>query len=156
MKSFHLTLAMLTMLTGAAFAQEPWKEPPPTPGAIALHPATFKQDAIEIKLGPKEGMEYKYRLEKGAAFLYSWTSTGTVTTEMHSVPDGAPKEFAEFFDKQSSDRGHGSYVAPWPGIHGWWFENTSDRAVTITFKTAGFYTESHEFRRATPVKIKKF
>lgn len=156
MKSFVVTISLLTMLTGATLAQEPWKEPPPTPGAIARHPATFKQDSIEIKLGPKEGMEYKYRLDKGAAFLYSWTSTGTVTSEMHSVPDGAPKEFAEFFDKGSSDRGHGSYVAPWPGIHGWWFENTSDQAVTITFTSQGFYTESHEFRRATPVKIKKF
>ncbi|MBI2186582.1 MAG: hypothetical protein HYU37_05585, partial [Acidobacteria bacterium] len=32
----------------------------------------FQTETVEFALGPREGMEYKYRLDKGEALLYSW------------------------------------------------------------------------------------
>src|SRR6188768_2408932 len=32
----------------------------------------FQQESVDFKLAPHEGMEYKYRLDKGEALLYSW------------------------------------------------------------------------------------
>jgi hypothetical protein len=32
------------------------------------------------------------------------------------------------------------------GIHGWFWENTTDAPVTVTLKSAGFYSLAHEFR----------
>jgi hypothetical protein len=88
--------------------------------------------------------------------LYSWTSTGPVHFELHSEPDGVPRGYAEFFDTQDNrDRAHGVYNAAFPGIHGWWFENKTAASVTITLTTAGFYSESREFRKGVPVKIKR-
>src|SRR5688572_18313033 len=52
--------------------------------------AAFKQETVEFKVGPREGMEYKYRLEKGEALLYSWKTTAPVNVEFHAEPDGAP------------------------------------------------------------------
>ena len=46
--------------------------------------------------------------------------------------------------------------APFPGIHGWYWENPGDREVTVTLKAAGFYNMSHEFRKDAPVKTKMF
>jgi hypothetical protein len=37
---------------------------------IAVQERPFKQETIEFTLGPREGMEYKYRLEKGGAALF--------------------------------------------------------------------------------------
>jgi hypothetical protein len=38
----------------------------------------FKDETVNFKVGPREGMEYKYRLAKGEALLYT-----------HGVPRGA-------------------------------------------------------------------
>jgi hypothetical protein len=70
-----------------------------------------------------------------------------------SQPDNAPRGYAEFFDTNQGTGSNGVYHAPFTGIHGWWWENKSDREVTIALTTAGFYTETHEFRKGVPVKI---
>ena len=47
-------------------------------------------------------MEYKYRLDKGAVLLYSWKATGRVNYELHAEPDGAPKGYAESYEKRNA------------------------------------------------------
>jgi hypothetical protein len=49
----------------------------------------------------------------------------------------------------------GTLMAPFSGIHGWFWENTGDRPVTVTLASAGFYTLSHEFRSGA-IKNKTF
>lgn len=154
--------AGLVITAAGALAQEPVK--PPTqqetlakwPWSISLQAAPYQQQQVQFTLAPKEGMEYKYRLEKGASMLYAWTSSGMVHWELHSEPDGAPRGYAEFFDTNKGRGSNGAYQAAFPGIHGWWWENMGDQAITIALSSAGFYTESREFRRGQPVKITPF
>ena len=47
-------------------------------------------------------------------------------------------------------------TAPFTGIHGWYWLNTTDQDATITLKSAGFYNISHEFRDGMPTKNKMF
>src|SRR5262245_6384801 len=122
----------------AADAQQAVVSPTPAetlakwPWSLATQGAPFRQDSIAIPLAPGEGMEYKYRIERGGGLLYTWTSTGPVRFELHSEPDGSPRGYAEFFDTQDDrDSAHGVYNAAFPGIHGWWFENKTDRSVTV-------------------------
>ena len=92
-------------------------------------------------------MEYKYRLDKGEALLYSWKATGPVNYEFHAEPDGAPRGYAQTYEKKDgSDAGVGTLTAPFSGIHGWYWENTTDQEMTVTLTAAGFYNMSHEFR----------
>jgi len=150
-----VSLVSSVALTAAQTATP--QPPPPTPSAVSLQTSPFKQETVAITLGPKEGMEYKYELEKGQALLYSWTSTAPVHYELHSEPAVGPKGYAEFFDQQDDrDQAHGSYLAPFSGIHGWYWENKSDREVTLRLTTSGFYSGSLEFRKAQPVKRKTF
>ena len=143
----------------AASAQEPVKSPTQQetlakwPWSISLQTAPFKQETVRFTLAPKEGMEYKYRLEQGSGMHYSWTASSELFWELHSQPDNAPRGYAEFFDTNGGNGSHGIYNAPFAGIHGWWWENKSDRDVTITLSTSGFYSESHEFRKGQPVKV---
>ncbi len=117
----------------------------------------FKQETVEFKVGPREGMEYKYRLEKGEALLYSWKTTGPVNYEFHAEPDGAPRGYAQTYEKvERKSEASGTLTAPFPGIHGWYWENTTDQDITVTLTTAGYYNLSHEFRSGQPTKNKTF
>ena len=149
--------AFLVVVVAGPIAQPAVQPPPPTPGALISQFAAFTQETIEIALAPKEGMEYKYRLAKGAGLMFSWTSTAPVHYELHSEPEAGPKGYAETFDKQDArDAAHGHYVAPFAGIHGWYWENRTDQPVTVRLTTAGHYSESLEFRRKQDVKRKVF
>jgi hypothetical protein len=117
----------------------------------------FQQESVDFTLQPREGMEYKYRLDKGEALLYSWNATAPVDYELHAEPDGAPAGYAQSYEKKSASSGaSGTLTAPFPGIHGWYWENKTDKAVTVTLKTAGYYNLSHEFRNGQPTKNKMF
>jgi len=117
----------------------------------------FQHETIDLKLGPRESVEYKYRLDKGKALLYSWKATGLVNVEFHAEPDGAPQGYAETYEKKDAQQaGSGTLTAPFSGIHGWYWENQTDGEVTVTLSAAGFYNLSHEFRQNTPTKNKTF
>jgi hypothetical protein len=118
---------------------------------------SFQEETVEFKLAPAEGMEYKYRLDKGEALLYSWSATAPVNYELHAEPDGAPAGYAQSYEKKNASPGaSGTLTAPFPGIHGWYWQNLTDREVTVTLKTAGYYNLSHEFRNGQPTKNKMF
>ena len=114
----------------------------------------FRQETTRIELEPGEGMEYKYRLEPGETMLYSWTADFPLHVEMHSQPDGAPLFYANSFRLEDEiTEAHGSFTAPYPGIHGWFWENRGNDIITVTLTSAGFYRESQEFRFSEPAPI---
>jgi len=150
-------ILMFVVFAVVAVVAQAVQPPPPTPNAFVAQTGPFKVDSMEFKLAPKEGMEYKYRLERGAGLLFSWTATAPVHYELHSEPEAGPKGYAETFDKQDArDAGHGNYVAPFPGIHGWYWENRTESDVIVRIVSAGHFTESLEFRRKQDVKRKAF
>jgi hypothetical protein len=124
---------------------------------IVTQERAFKQETVAFTLAPREGMEYKYRLDKGESLLFSWNATTPVSFEAHAEPDGAPRGFAQSYEKgQGRTTASGTITAPFSGIHGWFWENPTDRPITVTLTTAGFYNLSHEFRSGAPVKNKAF
>ena len=117
---------------------------------IALQDGEYRLDEAALSVGPGGWLEYTYRMEVGATMLFSWQAGGPLRYNFHSAPDGAPPGYAESFDAQENDRAHGAYTAPFTGVHGWYWENETAEEVTISFWTAGFYSEAHEARdRAT-------
>jgi hypothetical protein len=117
----------------------------------------YQQETVEFKLGPHEFIEYKYRLDQGEALLYSWKASAAVDVEFHAEPDGAPRGYAESYEKKSGvAAASGTLVAPFSGIHGWYWENTTDGDVTVTLSAAGFYNMAHEFKKDLPPTNKMF
>ncbi len=124
---------------------------------IAAEPQAFHDETVTFALAPREFVEYKYRLEKGKALLYSWSATAAVDFEFHAEPDGAPRGYAQTYEKKPATKeASGTLTAPFAGIHGWYWENITDQPVTVTLKAAGFYSVTHEFRKDEPVKNKYF
>ena len=113
---------------------------------LAAETGEYRVDSAELKLYPAEWVEYFYRLDEGSSMVFTWDATGPVSYNFHASPDGAPAGYAESFDAQESEQGHGTYTAPFSGIHGWYWENIGTEEITLTLTTAGFYTSAEEGR----------
>lgn len=109
-------------------------------------PQAWQTDQIEFELQPFESVEYKYQLARGAGLFYEWHSTGEVIFNMHSEPEGAAPGYAESFLQSRGTADTGNYNAPFSGIHGWYWQNRGQEAVTVQLNTVGFFSYSMEFR----------
>lgn len=122
-------------------------EAPRVKGAFIAQPGRYQIDSREMTLAPGEGMEIKYDMKKGAGLVFSWTASAKLAFEFHGDPDVKPagKEGTDYFesyeldDKTGKDQSHATFVAPSTGIHGWFWENKTDKAVTLKLVSAGFY-----------------
>jgi hypothetical protein len=130
---------------GGEAAASPESLEPVRPGANNAQTVPLKQDTRIFEIGPREGIEYKYRMEKGASMVYSWTSTGRVNFDFHGEPRGAPQGYAESYQMGEGDKASGSFFAPTPGIHGWFWENLTNNPITVKLTSTGFYEGAIEF-----------
>ena len=114
-------------------------------GPIGRYATTYKRDAVEFTLGPYEYVEYKYHLQSGASMLYSWTATAAVVHDLHGELNGDPNQVTSF-NKSTRENDYGAFVAPFTGLHGWYWENPGGETVTVKLTTSGFYASAMEFR----------
>ena len=124
---------------------------------LAPQDRPFQQETVDFKIAPGEFVEYKYRLDKGEALLYSWKASGPVNLDFHAEPDSGPRGYAQSYEtKQAVSEASGTMTAPFSGIHGWYWQNTGSQEVTVTLHSSGYYNLSHEFRDGQPPKNKTF
>ena len=120
-------------------------------------PRVYKVDLEELTLAPGQGTELKYHLEQGTVMVYSWKSTAPVLYEFHGEPDVKPNpdyyDSYELDDKVGKDQSSGSFIAPSTGIHGWFWENKTDKIVEVRLTTAGFYSKAIYFGASGPEDI---
>jgi hypothetical protein len=103
-------------------------------------PAAFRQDTVELKFPPREGYEYKFKLQEGAGMIYSWKAAQGLEYDFHGEPEGGPKGYFESYEKNNGGAfGNGSFTAPFTGTHGWYFKNNTGETITVKLTTAGFY-----------------
>ena len=117
-------------------------------GAFTEQDLSFQTDERVFELAPFESLEYKYRLEEGQSMLFSWAAStmsaeqAEVLFDFHSEEDGTDPEDAVSFRVATSTANHGNFVAPFSGIHGWFWENRGGEEVSVTLKTSGYYSRS--------------
>jgi hypothetical protein len=108
------------------------------------HERRYLSGRVVITIGPGEGLEYKATLPAGEPLLYSWTvAGGPVYFEFHGEPTEGewPEDYYRSYQiKQQSSGEHGSFVAPFTGMHGWYWKNLSTEPATITLEASGFYS----------------
>src|SRR5215469_12060564 len=115
-------------LTGIAKATESTPAPKgaaPTPvqgaSVYTAQQKPYKVDSEDFALGPNEGVEMKYHMQKGAGMVYGWKATGPVSFEFHGEPDQKPnKDYFESYelnDKVGDNHSYGAFTAPTTGIH---------------------------------------
>jgi hypothetical protein len=114
----------------------------------------FRTDTVRIPLAAAgdinngDKLEYKVRMPKGAALVYSWTVEGlppawrdNFMTQMHghTLEDEETMTVVDY-RLQLKDHDAGTLTAAIDGIHGWYVENRANVPVTMVVKLAGFYT----------------
>lgn len=103
-------------------------------------PERFQHNTVEILLGPKQGLEYKFILNQGAMLLYSWSATTSLEYEFHGERLNDASGAFQSYEKKSSGSANGSFTAPFEGTHGWYWKNPTVYPVTVKLTTAGYYT----------------
>jgi hypothetical protein len=148
----------LTGISKATEAAPPPRGAAPKPvqgGSVYTAQAkTYKVDSEDFVLGPHEGVEMKYHMQRGSGMVYAWKANGTLSFEFHGEPDQKPnKDYFESYelnDKQGADHSYGAFTAPTTGIHGWFWENKGSKEVQIHLTTAGFYDSAKMYVDGKP------
>lgn len=135
--------------------REPAAEPEPLPassaagagtsaggaGSLFTSPTPYRSDEMSITLAAGEGAEIKAQMAAGERLVYSWTATGNgVDVDMHGEAADGTGGDRSYQTGEFQTSGHGAFEAPMAGNHGWFWQNLNDDPVTVTVKTAGFYT----------------
>lgn len=130
--------------------------------AAPLHGGTYRSQTIDIPLAYGQEREFKLALAQGATLVYQWQVLGP-----HPAPDaqatqldiepGAPGPDRVYVDfhgesrppaaplvqsyrrQDAALRAQGALVAPFDGVHGWYFLNDSQQAVVVRLQVAGFF-----------------
>jgi len=117
---------------------------PPTLNAW-FFPTPYKTDTIRIPIGGDGEVEYKIKMKAGEALVYSWQSdSGNVYYDFHGEPVNHPKGSQTYKKDEELKSANGAFVAPFDGIHGWYWLNLTAKPIKITLKISGSY-ESHDY-----------
>ena len=127
---------------------------PVNAGIYTLQPVSYKVDSEDIGLHPGEGFEIKYHMQKGATMVYAWKADGPVQFEFHGEPDQKPKKdyFESYLLENKTGRDHfyGSFTAPTTGVHGWFWQNKTDKDIRMHLSASGFFDTSRMYDAGAP------
>ena len=79
-------------------------------------------------------------MKRGYSVSYEWRSTDISDPELLLARDSEEPGSVMFFKRGRAETSRGYLVAPFDGVHGWYFSNESDSDITITLSLSGFYT----------------
>ena len=114
--------------------------------AIVSQEQPYNTDSTEFVLGSYETVSTSTACPPVQACSTAGKRRVRSSTTFTPSPTAPRAGYAESFDQQTLPKAHGTYVATFPGIHGWYWENPGPGEIVIRLKTAGFYTEAIEFR----------
>lgn len=107
-----------------------------TAGASAL-----RTETLTVTLAPGQGAEIKAAVTKGQAFVFQWTASGDVLVDMHGELPDAHDEYTSYWVDGGQREGSGTFVAPFDGNHGWFWQNRGKQPVTVKVTVTGFQTK---------------
>jgi hypothetical protein len=110
--------------------------------------AKFVSDHWEYELLPYSSIEMKYRLARGQPMIFAWRAPVPLHFDMHSVPDRGGDPATESFVIADAASQTAAYVAPFTGIHGWFWQNQTLNPVTVTIDATGAFTGAVVFDQA--------
>jgi hypothetical protein len=141
-------------MTASEVAATPATSAAAPAGTAALYyEGGYRADFVDIPLSAAgsadrgEELEYKVHMKPGATLAYSWTAPGIANPEefyfdFHgeaaAKEQGAEPTVVEY--RQATGlQSHGTLVAPFEGVFGWYLQNQSEKPVVVHLKISGFY-----------------
>ena len=122
-----------------------WVEVPLAENAFREHASGYREDTLSVTIDPGPGLEVNLGMKSGAAVVYSWnvmSPTGAaITSEFHGHTERQPGQSGTlmFYRKAAGSSESGSLVAPFDGVHAWYFRNDTTAPIVIRMTISGFY-----------------
>lgn len=142
-------VAMFLCLTLGACVSEPveWIDVPLGDSVYFEDRPEYRDDRVEIPVPANSDLEYMLDMKQGYSVAYQWESTDIANPELllsefhgHTVRVSEEPGNVMFYKQSRSDSSNGYLVAPFDGVHGWYFSNETDSDINITLSLSGFYT----------------
>ena len=122
-------------------------------GIYTLQPGSYKVDTEDNGLHPGEGFEIKYHMQKGATIIFAWKADGPLQFEFHGEPDQKPRpNYYESYlldNRVGTDHFYGSFTAPTTGVHGWFWQNKTNKDVRMHLSVSGFFDSAKMYESGT-------
>jgi len=100
-----------------------------------------RKDSVNITIPAKKSLEYKFHIDSGSIFEYSWKTTGgELFFDLHGEADGGGKGSFNSFKKGTDTQSNGSLMPPFTGSFGWYWKNKTEGDVVVELRTGGSYT----------------
>jgi len=112
--------------------------------AAHTYAGPFRTDDVDLSLAPGEEYEYKVRMKEGGTLVYSWKSAAPYEFDFHGEADKDPGNAVSYTAGNGAES-NGSLIAPFQGIHGWYWKNNTDKFNEIHLKMAGQYELTVDF-----------
>lgn len=131
-------------------------------GLIHLESAPFRAEVIDIEIEDFGEVEYKFIMPADTTFVYSWEVLDAVGDgvyyDFHGHPPSAdaadyPDGFEMAYARGESITQHGSFTAPFPGYHGFYFMNIEEGPITVRLTISGYWDEHLEMYRAVDGEV---
>jgi len=107
----------------------------------------YQTDQVEIPVPANSDLEYMLEMQQGHSVSYQWRSTDISNPELllaefhgHTVRDSEEPGDVMIFKESRGGTSDGYLVAPFDGVHGWYFSNETDSDINIALSLSGFYT----------------
>jgi len=98
------------------------------------------ENVIEITVPANQGIEYKLQMNQHDKLTYEWMTDGDpLYFDLHGEPEGDTTGYFESYAIATLGTMKGSFIAPFDGSHGWYWKNTSAKAVAIQLIVNGHY-----------------
>ena len=105
---------------------------------------SIREDSdITVVVPAGKGIEYKFKMLKYGSTKYEWSTDGSILySDMHGellLENPPEEEFFESYAEAYSNNMTGTLIAPFEGIHGWYFRNKNKEDVIVNIKLKGQY-----------------
>lgn len=131
-------------------------------GLIHLEDAPFLSEVIDIDIEDFGEVEYKFVMPADTTLVYSWEVLDPrgegVYYDFHGHPSSAdadrfPEGFEMAYSRGEGVAQSGSFTAPFPGYHGFYFMNIEEGPITVRLSVAGYWDDDKEMYRAVEGEV---
>lgn len=112
--------------------------------ALSSRGMPYRRDNLSVMLPPGKGAEVKALLKSGDGMVFHWKATGDVALDMHGERTGIKNAWTSYAVESVQREASGTFVAPFDGSHGWYWQNRGTAPVTVDIQMSGFQEKLYQ------------
>ena len=143
----YVAVCLCLILTDCVAQRVAWIDVPLADHVYFETRPAYRTDQVEIPVPANSDLEYMLDMKQGYSVSYEWRSTDISNPELllaefhgHTVRDSEEPGNVMFYKQGRGETSNGYLVAPFDGVHGWYFSNETDSDINITLSLSGSYT----------------